>query len=256
MHMESNILLSSCAQISMRMNMDDDEASVYDVPSSDGGGVSPPMGVHNHPIGVDGGHGLLIDPRHAGSFPSSSSSSSLSLPSASLSCSPESSAHVLGTPAAAATTACSQYLEVSSQVPLPPAVTYDRHQYANLHVPAAAAMAPEPPATNTGAFKRYARHLGPKRPPKPGACGQRMFKTAMSVLSKMHAEARYSAQQQYYYQQAAVAEAAAPPPSVNQLQHMFSERKRREKLNDSFHALKAVLPPGAKVLRVYILHGF
>jgi hypothetical protein len=39
----------------------------------------------------------------------------------------------------------------------------------------------------------------------------------------------------------------APPPSVNQLQHMFSERKRREKLNDSFHALKAVLPPGAKV---------
>jgi len=29
---------------------------------------------------------------------------------------------------------------------------------------------------------------------------------------------------------------------------MLSERKRREKLNDSFHALKAVLPPGAKVL--------
>jgi len=242
-------------QISMRMNMDDDEASVYDVPSSDGGGVSPPMGVHNHPIGVDGGHGLLIDPRHAGSFPSSSSSSSLSLPSASLSCSPESSAHVLGTPAAAATTACSQYLEVSSQVPMPPAVPYDRHQYANLHVPAAAAMAPEPPATNTGAFKRYARHLGPKRPPKPGACGQRMFKTAMSVLSKMHAAARYISQQQqqYYYQQAAAAEAAAPALAVNQLQHMFSERKRREKLNDSFHALKAVLPPGAKKDKTSIL---
>jgi len=230
------------------MNMDDDEASVYDVPaSSDGGGVSPPIGVHNHPIGVDGGHGLLI----AGSFPSSSSSSSLSLPSASLSCSPESSAHVLATPGS------SQYLEVSSQVPLPPAVPYDHHgQYANLHVPAAAAAMAPATKTNTGAFKRYARHLGPKRPPKPGACGQRMFKTAMSVLSKMHAAARYSAQQQYYYQQAAVAEAAAPPPSVNQLQHMFSERKRREKLNDSFHALKAVLPPGAKVLRVYILHGF
>ncbi|PAN32744.1 hypothetical protein PAHAL_5G508900 [Panicum hallii] len=237
-------------QISMRMNMDD-EASAYDVPSNDGGGgVSPPVGVHNT-IGVDGG---LLDPRHAGSFPSSSSSSSLSLPSASLSCSPESSAHVLAAPGAAATTACSQYLEVSSQVPLPPAVPYDHQQYANLHVPApAAAMVPEPPATNTGAFKRYARHLGPKRPPKPGACGQRMFKTAMSVLSKMHAAARYSAQQQYYYQQAASAEAAAPPPSVNQLQHMFSERKRREKLNDSFHALKAVLPPGAKKDKTSIL---
>jgi hypothetical protein len=66
------------------------------------------------------------------------------------------------------------------------------------------------------------------------------------VLSKMHVAARYS-QQQYYYQAAAAAEAAQPPPSVNQLQHMFSERKRREKLNDSFHALKAALPPGAKV---------
>jgi len=234
-------------QISMRMNMDDDEASVYDVPaSSDSGGVSPPIGVHNHPIGVDGGHGLLI----AGSFPSSSSSSSLSLPSASLSCSPESSAHVLATPGS------SQYLEVSSQVPLPPAVPYDHHgQYANLHVPAAAAAMAPATKTNTGAFKRYARHLGPKRPPKPGACGQRMFKTAMSVLSKMHAAARYSSQQhqQYYYQQEAAAEAAAPALSVNQLQHMFSERKRREKLNDSFHALKAVLPPGAKKDKTSIL---
>ncbi|RLN25280.1 hypothetical protein C2845_PM07G37560 [Panicum miliaceum] len=225
----------------------DDEASVYDVPSSDGGGVSPPIAVHN-PIGAVDVGGLL-DPRHAGSFPSSSSSSSLSLPSASLSCSLESSAHVLGAPGAAATTACSQYLEVSSQVPLPPAAPYDHHQYANnLHVPA-----PEPPASNTGAFKRYARHLGPKRPPKPGACGQRMFKTAMSVLSKMHAAAKYSAQQQYYYQQAAAVEAAAPPPSVNQLQHMFSERKRREKLNDSFHSLKAVLPAGAKKDKTSIL---
>ena len=72
-----------------------------------------------------------------------------------------------------------------------------------------------------------------------------MFKTAMSVLSKMHVAARYR-QQQYYYQAVAAAE-AVQPPSVNQLQHMFSERKRREKLNDSFHALKAVLPPGSKV---------
>ena len=58
----------------------------------------------------------------------------------------------------------------------------------------------------------------------------------------------YSSRYYYYYQQEAAAEAAAPALSVNQLQHMFSERKRREKLNDSFHALKAVLPPGAKVL--------
>ncbi|XP_066337259.1 putative transcription factor bHLH041 [Miscanthus floridulus] len=115
------------------------------------------------------------------------------------------------------------------------------------------AHAPESPAKTTGAFKHYARHLGPKRPQKPGACGQRMFKTAMSVLSKMHVAERYS-QQQYYYQAAAAAAAeAVQPPSVNQLQHMLSERKRREKLNDSFHALKAVLPPGSKKDKTSIL---
>ncbi|KXG31616.1 putative transcription factor bHLH041 [Sorghum bicolor] len=231
-------------QISMRMNMDD-EAAVY-VSSNDGD-------MHDrYPI-VEG---LLDDPHHAGtcSFPSFSSSS-ISLPaSASLSCSPaSSSAHILAAPAAAAGGCNQQYPEVSSHVPLlpppPPAphavpASYD-HQYTNRH-------APESPAkTTTGAFKHYARHLGPKRPPKPGACGQRMFKTAMSVLSKMHVAARYS-QQQYYYQAAAAAE-AAQPPSVNQLQHMFSERKRREKLNDSFHALRAVLPPGAKKDKTSIL---
>ncbi|CAO2181258.1 unnamed protein product [Urochloa humidicola] len=247
-------------QISMRMNMDD-EASAYDAPPSSNDGSA---GVSLSPIDMDGAivvDGLLDTPRHhAGSFPSSSSSSSLSLPSASLSCSPASStAHVLAAPAT--TTACSsQYLEVSSHVPppLPPptaaAVPYDHQYTANLHVPAAASVMAPAASTGGGAFRRYARHLGPRRPPKPGACGQRMFKTAMSVLTKMHAAARYK--QQYYYQQqatAAAAEAAAQPPSVNQLQHMFSERKRREKLNDSFHALKTVLPPGSKKDKTSIL---
>lgn len=36
-------------------------------------------------------------------------------------------------------------------------------------------------------------------------------------------------------------------PSIMQLQHMISERKRREKLNESFQALKSLLPPGSKV---------
>ncbi|CAL4965828.1 unnamed protein product [Urochloa decumbens] len=245
-------------QISVRMNMEDDEgASVYALSSNDGSAVSP-----IDTIVVDGLLDTTTQHHHGGgSFPSSSSSSSLSLPSASLSCSPASSAaHVLAAPAT------SQYLEVSSHVLLPPpptpaAAPYGDHRYtANLHVPAAATavMAPEMPAvaaTNgSGAFKRYARHLGPRRPPKPGACGQRMFKTAMSVLSKMHAAARYKQQQQqqqYYYQQAAAAE--APPASVNQLQHMISERKRREKLNDSFHALRTVLPPGSKKDKTSIL---
>ncbi|CAD6240279.1 unnamed protein product [Miscanthus lutarioriparius] len=229
-------------QISMRMNMDD-EAAVY-MSSNDG---ATTIGMHDPLV-----ERLLDDPHHhAGtySFPSSSSSSLSQPASTSLSCSPESSsAHILDAPAAARGYN-QQYPEVSSHVPLlpppPPVVPSYDHQYTNLH-------APESPAKTTGAFKHYARHLGPKRPPMPGACGQRMFKTAMSVLSKMHVAERYS-QQQYYYQAAAAAAEAVQPPSVNQLQHMFSERKRREKLNDSFHALKAVLPPGSKKDKTSIL---
>ncbi|KAH9763026.1 putative transcription factor bHLH041 [Citrus sinensis] len=35
-------------------------------------------------------------------------------------------------------------------------------------------------------------------------------------------------------------------PTSTQLHHMISERKRREKLNESFHALRSLLPPGTK----------
>jgi hypothetical protein len=219
-------------QISMHMNMDDKLA--YD------GALDIQQ---QHPTMVDG----LLDQHHTSNFPTSSSSFSLSLRSGSLTCSPESSAQILGTPAGA--TAGGQFPEVSSHVPSQPVVPY-----INVHVPtpaapghhdASVAMAQESPAAGrqTGAFKSFARHLGPRRQPKPGACGQRMFKTAMSVLSKMNAAASARYGQQYYYQQAV----APPPPSVNQLHHKISERKRREKLNDSFQALKTVLPPGAKV---------
>ena len=37
-------------------------------------------------------------------------------------------------------------------------------------------------------------------------------------------------------------------PTTTQLHHMIAERKRREKLNDSFQALRSLLPPGTKVL--------
>ncbi|XP_006645600.2 uncharacterized protein LOC102700011 [Oryza brachyantha] len=222
-------------QISMHMSMDD-ESAVYDGASM---------------VEVD--DLLMTSSAHHGGCFTSSSSSSASFPSASVSCSPESSAaaHVLGAPAAAA--AGFLYPEVSSQaapLPLrrPPLVPYEpepQHQchgsYTDL----------QSPASGRGAFKRYARHLGPRRPPNK-APGQRMFKTAMSVLAKMHVAMTYS--RQYYYQQAAAAEAEAPePPSGNQLQHMISERKRREKLNDSFVALKAVLPPGSKKDKTSIL---
>ncbi|CAM0907997.1 unnamed protein product [Alopecurus aequalis] len=129
-----------------------------------------------------------------------------------------------------------QFPEVSSLV-APGAVLlpYDDQCVVNFH-DTPAAMAPGG-MSSTSAFRRYERYLGPQRRLTKPACGQRMFRTAMSVLAKMHMKRRYSHQQQ---QQAA--------PSGNQLQHIISERKRREKLNGSFNALKTVLPPGSKKL--------
>lgn len=40
-------------------------------------------------------------------------------------------------------------------------------------------------------------------------------------------------------------------PTSNQLYHMISERKRREKLNESFQALRSLLPPGTKVTQKF-----
>lgn len=37
-------------------------------------------------------------------------------------------------------------------------------------------------------------------------------------------------------------------PTTTQLHHMISERKRREKLNNSFQSLRSLLPPGTKVI--------
>ncbi|TVT99343.1 hypothetical protein EJB05_55298, partial [Eragrostis curvula] len=84
-----------------------------------------------------------------------------------------------------------------------------------------------------------------KEDPSQAACGQRAFKSAMSALERMHM-ARLAKWQSYQMGM------SAPPPSVDssgdQLQHVLSERKRREKLNDSFKALRTVLPPGSKFL--------
>ncbi|XP_044346129.1 putative transcription factor bHLH041 [Triticum aestivum] len=95
----------------------------------------------------------------------------------------------------------------------------------------------------------HAPSFGARRRTKP-ACGQKMFKKSMSVLVKMQTAMRYSHQQHHFQQASAEAELS----SVNQLQHMISERNRREKdLNDSFLALKTILPPGSKKDKTSIL---
>ncbi|XP_066368851.1 transcription factor bHLH13-like isoform X3 [Miscanthus floridulus] len=107
--------------------------------------------------------------------------------------------------------------------------------------------------SGTSAFSQYVRHLRPKKKVKPDACGQRAIKTAMSVMAKMHS-AKLS---QWQRQQSSRTEmiAAAPSDESNsiQLQHLLSERKRREKINDSFDALRNVLPHSSKRDKTSIL---
>ncbi|EAZ10891.1 hypothetical protein OsJ_00734 [Oryza sativa Japonica Group] len=206
--------------ISMQMGMDD-ESAVYDGASMVDVLLMASSSPHHH--------------AGAGSFQySSPTSSSASFRSASVSCSPESSAaattHFLGPPAPSAAAAGFHYPEVSSQAPLPlPLPPYEpQHgQYTTV-------LSPPPPA--------------PELPANYYAGDRRR-------VQAMHVAATYN--RQYYYQQAAAAAASASaaeaPPSGNQLQHMISERKRREKLNDSFLALKAVLPPGSKKDKTSIL---
>ncbi|XP_066368787.1 uncharacterized protein [Miscanthus floridulus] len=104
-----------------------------------------------------------------------------------------------------------------------------------------------------GAFMPYVRHLSPKnKPNKPGSGGQRAIKAAMSAVGWMHM-VRLAQWRQCCYQM----EMAVAPPTggsnCNQQLHVLSERKRREKLNDSFRALRTVLPPASKKDKASIL---
>uniref|UniRef100_A0A0D9WDQ1 BHLH domain-containing protein n=1 Tax=Leersia perrieri TaxID=77586 RepID=A0A0D9WDQ1_9ORYZ len=146
-----------------------------------------------------------------------------------------------------------QQPEVSSQIP--PPVYGTAVDVANPKESRQSAVA------SAGAFRPYSRWLGPKRNILRPGTGQRAFKKAICVLSKIH-----SARIAQYYQAMEMAAAAAqgrPSPATGssddsnhqqlQLQHVLSERKRREKLNDSFKALREVLPPATKKDKASIL---
>lgn len=93
-----------------------------------------------------------------------------------------------------------------------------------------------PRSRPVGSFNAYNPALAPNLEPKPAVHGQKMVKTAISILRRIY-HMRYQTRMQE----------AVRPTSSNQLHHMISERRRREKLNESFHALRALLPPGSKV---------
>ncbi|KAG8075465.1 hypothetical protein GUJ93_ZPchr0006g40854 [Zizania palustris] len=101
------------------------------------------------------------------------------------------------------------------------------------------------------AFKAYSAALSPRASrPRPGAPGQRMIKTGISLLVTLHKEMR---NRDLAAARHGGTRAAPPPTTSSQLHHMISERRRRERINDTFQSLRALLPPGSKKDKATVL---
>ncbi|XP_044953860.1 putative transcription factor bHLH041 [Hordeum vulgare subsp. vulgare] len=119
--------------------------------------------------------------------------------------------------------------------------------------------------STTTAFRAYNAALAPRAPRRASdAPGQRMIKMVISILRRMHTlnnngqerttgvGAGAGATTQRWREEDE--EAAAPTaPTSSQLHHMISERRRRERLNESFEALRGLLPPGSKKDKATVL---
>ncbi|WOK98595.1 ATP-dependent zinc metalloprotease FTSH 4, mitochondrial [Canna indica] len=107
--------------------------------------------------------------------------------------------------------------------------------------PQAAPASSLPPATRP--FKPYSG-----RPDlelrRSSTRGQRMIKDSILMLRKMSSAKG---------EEEAIEGSSARSTNNNQLHHMISERRRREKLNDSFHRLRMILPPSTKKDKASVL---
>lgn len=95
----------------------------------------------------------------------------------------------------------------------------------------------------TSAFKRY------NAPPPPSIMGgssdqhqQQQLRRRMSLFKRSLTFFRG-----LNYMRMRERIQTSRPTSTTQLHHMISERRRREKLNENFQALRSLLPPGTKV---------
>lgn len=85
------------------------------------------------------------------------------------------------------------------------------------------------------AFGSYGPALSPRMPTSSRTRRQNMLKRSFSFLRTLNA---LRTQQQ----------TQPGRTSSTQLHHMIAERRRREKINESFQTLRSLLPPGTKVL--------
>ncbi|KAL0315776.1 UNVERIFIED_CONTAM: putative transcription factor [Sesamum radiatum] len=100
-----------------------------------------------------------------------------------------------------------------------------------------------PPVSPAGdhepaAFRRYRSGLAPI-----AATSQKhnMFKRSISFFRNLNMRKRQELQTQ------------GNRPTSTQMHHMISERRRREKLNESFQVLRSLLPPGSKKDKASVL---
>lgn len=91
-----------------------------------------------------------------------------------------------------------------------------------------------PQPQKASAFKSYRSVLGPM--PQITTRKQNMLKRAVKFFAGLTLRRN---QEQI--------QGTSTRPSTTQLHHMISERRRREKLNESFQALRSLLPQGTKV---------
>lgn len=101
------------------------------------------------------------------------------------------------------------------------------------------------PLQKASAFKSYRSVLGPTTQITSRIHRQNMLKRAIAFCRSNANLTPASQEQSVQY---------ANRPTSNQMHHMISERKRREKLNESFQALRSLLPPGSKVHKYYYLN--
>ncbi|XP_010443354.1 PREDICTED: putative transcription factor bHLH041 isoform X1 [Camelina sativa] len=123
-----------------------------------------------------------------------------------------------------------------------------------------------PPSTSSSplrkgratAFKRYYCMIsgGDRARPQPSVRKQSMMKRAITFYNRLNIQRR----ERFVRENATMAGdgsggsgGGGRSPSTTQLHHMISERKRREKLNESFQALRSLLPPGTKKDKASVL---
>ena len=124
----------------------------------------------------------------------------------------------------------------------PPSSSTSHQHQAHQNLPHTSVTHPE-----ASAFKIYTPDIGPRpnTTPQMGSNSRRqsLMKRSIAFSRSLHLKIMRQRIQ-------------ASRPTSSQLHHTISERRRREKLNESFQALRALLPPGTKVSNFDILFSY